>query len=292
MMAAVSHLKLGILVLAGIVATTAIVFGLGLRRAPSTTYHAYFDETVQGLEVGAVVKYRGVKIGRVSAIAMAPDHRHVDVTLSIERERAQAVGLATISPEVRAQLAILGITGLKIVDLDVVDVARAPMPKLPFTPDQPYIASQPSLLTGLQRGLQSSTDRIPELLDGAISALASVELVLDQVHDDRISQRVATLAESTTKAVDKLERSLGAFDRVARKLDMTLDGVTGRDGLIASARRATDSVESAGRIAQSSAGELGRTVRELGDAARAVRRFFRDLERQPDMLLKGRGRTR
>ncbi len=292
MMAAVSHVKLGILVLAGALAMVAIVFGLGLRRAPSTSYHAYFDESVQGLEIGAVVKYRGVKIGRVSGIGIAPDYQHVDVTLSIERERARAVGLATISPEVRAQLAILGITGLKIIDLDVVDLARYPMPELPFTPEQPYIASRPSLLTGLERGLQGSTDRVPELLDRAIATLDSMKLVLEEVQQDRISERVAALADSLTQAVAKLDRSLGAFDRVARKLDKTLDGVTGKDGLIASARRATDSVESAGRIAQGSAGELGRTVRELGDAARTVRRFFRDLERQPDMLIKGRGRQR
>jgi hypothetical protein len=54
MMATVSHLKIGILVLAGIVAASAIVFALGLRRPPSVSYHAYFDESVQGLEVGAM----------------------------------------------------------------------------------------------------------------------------------------------------------------------------------------------------------------------------------------------
>jgi len=292
MMAAVSHLKLGILVLAGIAATTVIVFSLGLRRPPSVSYHAYFNESVQGLEVGAVVKYRGVKIGRVSAIGMAPDHEHVDVTLSIERERARSVGLATIAPEVRAQLAILGITGLKIVDLDIVDPTKAPPPVLPFTPKQPYIASQPSLLSGLQRRLESTTDRVPELMDHAISTLERMEAVLEQVHSDQLAHRIATLADSTASALKKLERSIGSFDRLATKLDKILDGVAGRDGLVASARRATTSVESAARSAQTSASELGRTVREIGEAARSVRRFFKDLERQPDMLLKGRGRSR
>lgn len=292
MMATVSHLKIGILVLAGIVAASAIVFALGLRRPPSVSYHAYFDESVQGLEVGAMVKYRGVKIGRVSGIGMAPDHQHVDVTLSIERDRARSVGLDTIAPEVRAQLAILGITGLKIIDLDVVDPIAVPLPVLPFTPKQPYIASQPSLLTGLQRRLGRTTGRMPELVDQAISTLDQMEAVFEQVHGAELSQRIATLADSTTSAVNKLERSLGAFDRVATKLDRILDDVAGKDGLVASARRATSSVEAAGRIAQTSATELGRTVREIGDAARSMRRFFQDLERQPDMLLKGRGRSR
>lgn len=291
-MATVSHLKLGILVLAGIVATTAIVFSLGLRRPPSVSYHAYFDESVQGLEVGAVVKYRGVKIGRVSAIGMAPDHQHVDVTLSIERDRARSVGLATIAPEVRAQLAILGITGLKIVDLDVVDPTKVPPPVLPFTPEEPYIASQPSLLTDLQRRLGRTTDRMPELLDRAISTFGRMDAVLEQVHSEQLAQRLGTLTDSTTNVVHRLERTLGSFDQLARKADQILDGMTGGDGVVASARRATSSVESAARSAQTSAAELGRTVREIGEAARSVRRFFKDLERQPDMLLKGRGRSR
>lgn len=291
-MAAVSHLKLGILVLAGIVAATAIVFSLGLRRPPSVSYHAYFDESVQGLEVGAAVKYRGVKIGRVSGIGMAADHQHVDVTLSIERDRARGVGLATIAPEVRAQLAILGITGLKIVDLDVVDPVKVPPPVLPFTPKEPYIASQPSLLTGLQRRLGSTTDRMPQLVDQAITTLERMEAVLDQIYGAQLSQRFGTFADSTTHAVHRLERSLDGFDRVTRKLTQFLDDVAGKDGVVASARRATASVEAAGRSAQTAAAELGRTVRDLGDAARSVRRFFKEIERQPDMLLKGRGRSR
>jgi paraquat-inducible protein B len=282
MMASVSHLKLGILFLAAVVATTAIVFALGLRRAPSDTYHAYFDESVQGLEVGALVKYRGVKIGQVSGFTIAPDGRHVDVELSIERDRAKRVGLEQMSPAVRAQLAILGITGLKIIDLDVVDPAEVPPPVLPFPPKQPYIASHPSLLTGIQRGLQSTTERVPELVDRAISTLERMEAVLDQVHDDRLSQRIAALADSATKAVDSLERALRRFDRVGRRLD----------GVLVSARRASDALGDAGQATRTSATELGRTIRDLGDAARTVRRFFKALERQPDMLLKGRGRSR
>lgn len=284
-MAAASHLKLGILVLAGVVAVTAIVFGLGLRRAPSMTYHAYFDESVQGLEIGALVKYRGVKIGRVSGFEIAPDRRHVEVELSIELAAAERVGLTMSTRAVRAQLSILGITGLKIVDLDVVDPLETPLPVLPFTPEQPYLASQPSLLTGIQRGLQSSTERVPELLDKAVSAVERLDAVLEQVHSERLSKRIGA-------AADRLERSFATFDRVGRKLDNVLDRIGGKDGLVASARRATDSFEDTGRITRASATELGRTTRDLGDAARAVRRFFKDLERQPDMLLKGRARSR
>ena len=67
MSAASTHFKLGIFTVLAIVAVLAAAFGLGWRGVKSDTvrYHTYFDETVQGLELGSPVKYRGVLIGSV-----------------------------------------------------------------------------------------------------------------------------------------------------------------------------------------------------------------------------------
>ena len=43
------------------------------------SYMSYFDESVQGLEIGSPVKFRGVTIGTVADIDIAPDRRHVEV---------------------------------------------------------------------------------------------------------------------------------------------------------------------------------------------------------------------
>lgn len=285
-MAASAPLKLGLLVLAGMAAAAAVVFGLGLRRAPSVTYHTYFDESVQGLEVGALVKYRGVKIGRVADIEIAPDRRHVAVDLSIERDRAHSIGLTRIASTVRARLAILGITGLKIVDLEVVDPSL-PVPELPFSPEQPYLPSQPSLLVGIERGLKTG---VPELIEAAISALDRLEVVLDDVHSQHLTRRIGAAADATTRTVTKLERTIAGLDGSRKRVDKILDRVGGNDGLVASARRATDALGDVGRNTRASSNQLERTLRELGDAARSVRAFVDDLARQPDMLFKGRGR--
>lgn len=77
---------------------------------------------------------------------------------------------------------------------------------------------------------------------------------------------------------------LGQARSVLRRVD-------GDRGLIASARRATDSIGDLGRSTLSASDELGRTLRELGDAARAVRELAEDLQRQPDILVKGRARS-
>ena len=63
-----NHWKLGLFVVVGFCAAvaTAVFFGAQSLRNETVRYKTYFDESVQGLEVGSFVKFRGVTIGTVS----------------------------------------------------------------------------------------------------------------------------------------------------------------------------------------------------------------------------------
>ncbi|MEO5730037.1 MAG: MlaD family protein, partial [Byssovorax sp.] len=82
MSAPTNHWKLGLFVVVGVVLTLTTVAVLGARslRKEVSRYVSYFDESVQGLEVGSPIKFRGVTIGTVGKIDVAVDHRHVEVT--------------------------------------------------------------------------------------------------------------------------------------------------------------------------------------------------------------------
>jgi ABC-type transporter Mla subunit MlaD len=305
-MASSTTFKIGLLAIAVAVAAVGLVFALGLRRSPSDTYHTYFDETVQGLDVGAPVKYRGVRIGNVSTIRVAPDHKHVDVALALERGEARRLGLERGRPQLRARLAIQGVTGVKFIDIDFADPAT-PLPTLTFTPARRYIPSRPSMLEDLGRDLAAIGHRVPHLVDRAIAALTKVEQVVDDLRASQLPSRVAAAIDNANAAIAEARALIRSVDRArlpdrarvtADKIDLAiarLDGVLARiggdDGLVASARRATESFGDAGRSTQDSAVELERTLHDLGDAVRAFRDFIEEVDRDPDVLVKGRART-
>src|SRR5689334_24954719 len=130
--------KLGLFVIVGLGLSLAALVVLVARRWNDETvdYLSFFDESVQGLEVGSPVKFRGVTIGRVSAIDVAPDHRHVQVANELFVEQLGRLDLriargetgVSAHPGLRMQLAQAGITGVKFMLLDYFDGNAYPAP--------------------------------------------------------------------------------------------------------------------------------------------------------------------
>jgi phospholipid/cholesterol/gamma-HCH transport system substrate-binding protein len=304
-----THFKVGLLALVAVAAVLATSLALGLRalRTDTIAYHTYFDESVQGLELGSPVKYRGVRIGNVAKIAIAPDRKHVDVVLALNARDAERLGLAATLPELRTQLGNQGITGVKYVDIDFFDPAANPPQALPFEPAASYIPARPSLFKGLEDNLEAVGQRLPELVDRADATLGKLGRAIDDVHDEQVARRIAEAADAGAGAladVRKLarhvdaaklqDRASAALDRVAdaaARVDAMIARLDGERGLVASARRATDSIGDLGKSTLGSTEELERTIRELGDAARAVRELAETIDRDPDMLVKGRARS-
>src|SRR3569832_1543142 len=120
----VNHWKLGLFVVVGVCTAMAMVVYLGARSMQKETvsYMTYFDESVQGIEVGSPVKFRGVTVGRISLIDVAADHRMVALScelgvtelnglgLSVERHKGNRTKLS-LPPDLRVQLGSFGLTG-------------------------------------------------------------------------------------------------------------------------------------------------------------------------------------
>jgi len=307
-----THFKLGLFTLLGLAAALVTAFVLGLRGTHTDTvdYHTYFDESVQGLDVGAPVKYRGVQIGSVSDIAIAPDDKHVDVTMALRRERIEKLKVPFVkgTPRLRAQLNSQGITGVKFIDIDFFDPKATPRPKLPFEHAENYIPATPSLFKGLEDNLEAVGQRLPELVDVMTESLRKIDSLLGSVQDERIASRVAKILDGVDVTVADADRVLRHFDsagipnktasalddlsRAIANVNGMLERIGGDGGLVASTQRATESIGDLGRSTNSSAQMAGQTLKELDQAARSLRDLADSLERDPQMLLQGHAAVR
>jgi phospholipid/cholesterol/gamma-HCH transport system substrate-binding protein len=92
----------------------ALLFSMWLVTSghrDDVTYRIHFSESVSGLALGDVVKYRGVDVGTVKAMALDPeDPRQVQVDVRLRKD-------APIKTDTKATLKIKGITGTVFIEL-------------------------------------------------------------------------------------------------------------------------------------------------------------------------------
>jgi ABC-type transporter Mla subunit MlaD len=194
--------RVGLFVLSGIIALLALVFFLsGSALHPGTPYETYFQESVQGLDVGTAVKFRGVTIGKITDVGLVTAeypppagavqdskvYRQVVVRFQVDpRKLGNVVNVDTaIAHGLRAQIAPQGITGLAYLELSFVNPVQFPQQPVPWTPDSTELPSIPSTLTQVQ--------------DAAQQILSSLGKVDVGKMVDQISQLTATLdTEMTT----------------------------------------------------------------------------------------------
>lgn len=316
MTAPTNHWKLGLFVVVAIALgmLTTIYLGTRTLQKNSVKYTSYFDEAVTGLELGAPVKFRGVTVGNVSGIGVAPDRRHVAVEYEIGVDDLKRLGLASTSdertqfavpPDLRAQLGSSGVTGVKYVQLDYFDPAHNPLQNLPFTPARHYVPSTDSSLKGIEIAVVRAADNLPALTQELTQTVATANRLLGTLEQRQLPEKAAaTLARAdallsalqvrveqvdTKQLSSDAHATLSSMNQALQRVNAVLARMDGDQGFIASAQRASDSV---GRFAQSGFGpEWGETLRDVSDAAESLRRLLDLLEREPDMLLKGRSQV-
>lgn len=314
MAAPTNHYKLGLFVIIGTAAAilAGALFGAARFQKDTILYHSYFNESVEGLAVGSPVKFRGVRIGNVSAIEIAPDHRMVDVVSELNTEEVKRMGLTeagrdkfAVPPDLRTQLGSQGITGVKFVAIDFFDVASNPSPTLPFAvPVDHYIPAAPSMMKNLEDTITKAMDRLPDMVDAVVMIMARVDRLAAKLEEQDLSGKLAATLGHADAVMSSLQSTLERIDRhdlggkaattitdidvAVNKMNKVLDRLDSQTGLLASAQRATDAVGDLGRAGRGTQMDLGAALRDVSEAAEAIRSLVEAIESDPDMLLKGR----
>jgi len=151
-----------------------------------------------------------------------------------------------------------------------------------------------------------AVDRFPEMTDASLRVLAKIDALLDQVGEQKLPQRSAgalTEAEATLAGIKKTfadinaaevsqraQQTLAQLDGTISHMNAILARVEGDKGVIGSAERASAAVGDVATNARDFTDELGTTLHEVQLAAESLHKLTDALERDPDMLLKGRAR--
>lgn len=311
------HWKLGLFVVVSFVfllATFAFLGAFSMKRK-GVRYVSYFDESVTGLEVGSAVKYRGVTVGTVAEIAVGPDRRHVEVVSELAVEVIEQLGLTFtehdgarmhVPRELRVQLGTTGLTGLKFVLIDFFDPEVYPPPDLPFPVPPNYIPAVPSLFKNLEDSLSRTAHRLPELADDMGLVLTKVNRMLDTLENQQFSERMVVAVENTNGLLtearaklrqvdaaglsDEAKNTLHGLNETVNRMNKVLERVESDKGVLASMERASTMVGDVARDANGLESEMEKTLRDVQEAAKSIRKLADALERDPDMLLKGRAK--
>ena len=321
-------LRVGLLLAVGIAAAVALVLFLsGDRVRNGWRYETYFRESVQGLVVGAPVKFRGVKLGEVTEIALVsaiyPDAMPQDTTskayqlvvvrFTVDPSKTGRVPEPTeaIALGLRARLASQGITGVAYIELDFVDPKKFPPEPVPWKPRDTYLPSMPSTIAQVQDVAQALLAKLQAV--DLVRLAAGIQTLLDDLH----AQMTTGDVHSTLLAAQTLLQGLHtAVDQanlpgLAGDLRGTADAVTGlvqskqvkqitaaaaqgADAFAAAARRLPQllqTLDAAVRRADNSVGDLQHDLEPALRDARAAAANLRDtsetLRRYPSYILLG-----
>jgi len=193
----------GLFLVCGIGIALLAFIWLGMSRyfEKGRYYVTYFNESVQGLDKDSPVKYRGVSVGRVRSIGVAPDSMLIKVVLKTETDMV-------LDTNIVAQLKSIGITGSVFVELDHKKENEPDRsPALSFPSEYPIVASRPSELGHILQGIDDILNKIQALdLEGITakikSSLDTFETTLQEANVKGVSRKVETTLDQVNRILD------------------------------------------------------------------------------------------
>jgi phospholipid/cholesterol/gamma-HCH transport system substrate-binding protein/paraquat-inducible protein B len=184
------HFKIGIFVIGSLIILLVFIFLLGasVLFEKRILVETYFDESVHGLAVGSIVKYRGVSVGSIKSISFVHDEyklelnspdfnkgRYVLVKMSLQdifkvsEKDLNSVVQTMIGEGLRVKITSQGLTGTSYLEINYVDPVSNPAMVFSWEPKYIVIPSSQSTFTRIGASIDdliqnSSQTGFPHLL--------------------------------------------------------------------------------------------------------------------------------
>lgn len=276
MSAKANYFKLGLFIIVAVVLGVigVLVLGAGKLFEKRIILETYLNESVQGVDIGSKVKFRGVPVGNIRRIDFTRN-RYEQEKLPLQRRSyvriemeisADALGAKTetivnedlpreIQNGLRVRLTALGVTGTSYLEVDYLDPDKNPPLPIGWKPDYPYIPSAPS---ALGRIVSSAEDVFAQLEKINFERIANnVELLVVSL-DSKVSE--LPLGMLGTNATALLTEIRTSNERIQKLLDRPEIDAILKDGsgALAGLRRTAESPEITNSLVQ-----IQRTLRRL-----------------------------
>ncbi len=263
-------------------------------------YLLYFDETIRGLEPGAAVEVRGIKVGEVVDVRLEFYHETLEfkipVLIALEIERVRESGEKILDSKtvlnrlvekgLRAQLKTgMFLTGQLYVNLGI--YPDAPPKTVDYSGMYPVLPTIPAPMEEMTASLAHFLKRLEEVPVEQIGE--EINKTLRDAQNLLASKEIAAAMMELKRSLEQItEFSSSLNSDLTPKLAETLDSVTGSiDQIKLTLKKAESMLDDGSPVAS----DLQRTLQELSAAARSIRMTADYLERHPDALIYGKGKN-
>lgn len=314
-----NYFKIGLFVILGflLLAGALAYIGAGRMFRPRIYIETYVDGTVQGVDIGSPVKFRGVPIGRISDIdftfnqydepATEVSGRQDYVMLLMEVDRQAFRGMfddpelkadadQAVEEGLRVMLQPQGITGLNYAEFDYLPPSkRTPPLEIWWTPRHPYIPSAPGTLTSMLDSVNSIMDTFKALdiqramtelntaLQTANSTLNSFSGSLDKMKLDEVSKDLRDLLTDLKTKVNQLP-----VEKLSADADKVMDSLAETSAqartLATNAQALLDKLQTNPLL---NADEISGIIGDVRATAENVRVLSENLREYPSQLILG-----
>ncbi len=223
--------RIGIFIIAGLTLLAAglVTFGMGQFFKTKVYVETYVDATVQGIEVGSAVKFRGVTVGKVTDVSFVfmryPSVDKTDLTnyvvlvMQIDREifpemfelpNLQPMLSSNIERGMRVQIEPAGITGLNYLEINFLEPQRFKPLKIAWKPDNYYLPSAPGELTNMLDSVNNIMREvegfnIKGVSDGVVSLLDNLNRAVTGAQLKKLSDGAQALFSQIETAVEEAD---------------------------------------------------------------------------------------
>lgn len=303
---------------AALVVAGILIFGSGRWFSERPIFVMFFEGSIKGLNVGAPVVFRGVKIGSVKEVSLffspADLAIRIPVLVEFEPERVMIIdggetGKGThlremIAKGMKAQLQVQSLlTGQLMIDLDfhpdkpirlVRDQANLAYPEIPTVP-----STIEQLGETLQKiNVEKMAKDLSATLEGINNLVQSPEILATVRNLNLAVQELQSLAKKINDQVDPLAQEMGGTLQDTRTMLSHIN--TAIPPLAAdigqTAKAASEAVVNLEAALQRSTGEdsaffyrLNKALEDISSMARSIQVWSDLVERHPEALLRGKG---